>query len=117
MAAAAAVKSLLAKTVQRPFQPYVLLSYAQSLDGSIASGGGVEQLLLSGSASMELTHRLRAGSDAVCVGIGTVLADDPRLTVRLPPPSDSASQPAAVVFDSELRTPLGENMLENELGT
>ena len=63
-------------------RPRVTISYAQSLDGSIAARPG-EPLRLSGSRSLELTHRLRAGHDAILVGIGTVLADDPRLNVRL----------------------------------
>src|SRR5262249_24805677 len=63
-------------------RPLVTLSYAQSVDGSIAARPG-QPLALSGAQSMTLTHQLRAAHDAILVGIGTVLADNPRLTVRL----------------------------------
>ena len=63
---------------------FVTLTYAQSLDGSIAAVRG-EPLRLSGEASMRMTHELRAVHDAIAVGIGTVLADNPSLTVRLVP--------------------------------
>jgi GTP cyclohydrolase II len=87
--------------LQRSGRPLVMLSYAQSLDGSIAARRG-ETLVLSGPESKRLTHRLRAASDAILVGIGTVLADDPRLTARLA--GDEHPQP--VVVDSRLRFPL-----------
>ena len=57
-------------------RPYVTLAYAQSLDGSIAGDRG-RPLGLSGPSSLRLTHELRAAHDAILVGIGTVLADDP----------------------------------------
>jgi 3,4-dihydroxy 2-butanone 4-phosphate synthase/GTP cyclohydrolase II len=79
-------------------RPLVTLSYAQSLDGSIATRRG-SPLRLSGPESMALTHRLRAAHDAILVGIGTLLADDPRLNVRLAPGRD----PQPVVLDSRLR--------------
>src|SRR5215211_6408039 len=63
-------------------RPFVTLSYAQSVDGSIAARLG-QPLALSGALAMTLTHQLRAAHDAILVGIGTVLADNPRLTVRL----------------------------------
>jgi 3,4-dihydroxy 2-butanone 4-phosphate synthase/GTP cyclohydrolase II len=78
----------------------VTLSYAQSLDGSIAARAG-QPLALSGQESLAFTHRLRARHDAILVGIGTVLADDPRLNVRLAEGRD----PRPVVVDSLLRTP------------
>lgn len=81
-------------------RPLVTLSYAQSLDGSLTDQRG-RPLRLSGEASMQLTHRLRAAHDAVLVGIGTLLADDPRLTVRLV----DGPQPQPVILDSRLRTP------------
>jgi GTP cyclohydrolase II len=62
--------------------PFVTLTYAQSLDGSIAAADG-RPLTLSGLPAMTVTHALRATHDAILVGIGTVLADDPQLTVRL----------------------------------
>jgi 3,4-dihydroxy 2-butanone 4-phosphate synthase/GTP cyclohydrolase II len=87
-------------------RPLVTLSYAQSLDGSLAACRG-QPLALSGPESLELTHRLRAAHDAILVGIGTVLADNPRLTVRLA----SGPQPQPVVLDSDLRTPPGAALL------
>ncbi len=80
--------------------PFVTLTYAQSLDGSLAARPG-RPLALSGPEAMLLTHRLRAAHDAIVVGIGTVLADNPRLTVRLVP----GSHPQPVVLDTHLRCP------------
>lgn len=81
-------------------RPLVTLSYAQSLDGSITARRG-QPLALSGPAAQVFTHRLRAGHSAILVGIGTVLADDPRLTVRLVDGPD----PQPVVLDGSLRCP------------
>ena len=81
-------------------RPLVTLSYAQSLDGSIALRRG-QPLALSGAESLKLTHRLRALHDVVLVGIGTILADDPQLNVRLAPGKD----PDVVILDSRLRLP------------
>ncbi len=88
-------------------RPYVTLSYAQSLDGSISAQRG-EQMAISGPESLEMTHRLRAEHDAILVGIGTVLADDPRLTVRLVEGSD----PQPIIVDSQLRCPLNARLLQ-----
>jgi GTP cyclohydrolase II len=93
---------------QPPGRPFITLSYAQSVDGCIASGSG-EPLALSGSQSLKLTHKLRAAHDAILVGIGAVLADNPRLTVRLVEGED----PQPVVMDSKLRLPLSANLLRN----
>jgi len=87
-------------------RPLVTLSYAQSLDGSIAARRG-SPLRLSGPESMAMTHRLRAAHDGILVGIGTVLADDPRLNVRLADGRD----PQPVLLDSHLRIPLGARLL------
>jgi 3,4-dihydroxy 2-butanone 4-phosphate synthase/GTP cyclohydrolase II len=87
-------------------RPFVTLAYAQSLDGSIASGGK-RPLALSSAEAMALTHALRAAHDAILVGIGCVLADNPRLTVRLIP----GRSPQPVVVDSTLRCPLTANLL------
>ena len=89
-------------------RPLITLSYAQSLDGCIAARAG-EMLALSGPESMQLTHKLRAMHDAILVGIGTLLADDPRLTVRLVPGQD----PQPIVLDSHLQIPLEASLLEN----
>ena len=87
-------------------RPFVTLSYAQSVDGSIAARPG-QSLALSGALSMTLTHQLRAAHDAILVGIGTVLADNPRLTVRLV----EGKNPQPIVADSRLRFPLSANLL------
>lgn len=87
-------------------RPFVTLTFAQSLDGSIAAQPG-QRLRLSGCESLRLTHWLRGIHDSILVGIGTVLADDPRLTVRLV----KAGQPQPVVLDSQLRTPPSARLL------
>jgi len=88
--------------------PLVTLSYAQSLDGSIAARPG-HPLTLSGPQSMVLTHGLRSFHDAILVGIGTVLADNPRLNVRLA----TGRNPQPVIVDSRLRFPPYANLLGN----
>ncbi|GAA6058366.1 hypothetical protein JCM3770_005275 [Rhodotorula araucariae] len=85
-------------------RPWVTLTYAQSLDGKIAGPAGT-QLILSGSASMRLTHRLRQLHDSILVGVGTLLNDDPQLTARIPDLLPLSSQPRPVILDSSLRTP------------
>lgn len=84
------------------------LSYAQSLDGSLTLQRG-KPLGLSSLPTLRLTHQLRALHDAILVGIGTVLADNPRLTVRLV----RGKQPQPVVLDSHLRLPLTAALLQN----
>ena len=83
--------------------PYVTLTYAQALDGSIAGplGASGPRLMLSGDTSMALTHAIRAAHEAIVVGSGTVLADDPQLTVRMAP----GPSPLRVVLDGRLRVP------------
>jgi 3,4-dihydroxy 2-butanone 4-phosphate synthase/GTP cyclohydrolase II len=90
---------------RRTGRPFVTLSYAQSLDGSIADRPG-RPLALSGPAAMAMTHGLRASHEAILVGIGTVLADNPRLNVRLVEGPD----PQPVVVDSRLRFPLCQSL-------
>jgi riboflavin-specific deaminase-like protein len=93
----------------RTGRPLVTLAYAQSLDGCIAARRG-QGLAISGPESMALTHQLRAQQAAILVGIGTVLADDPQLTVRLAP----GASPLPVVLDSRLRFPLSARLLLRE---
>jgi 3,4-dihydroxy 2-butanone 4-phosphate synthase/GTP cyclohydrolase II len=87
-------------------RPFVTVSYAQSLDGSIAAVRG-KPLPLSSTDSLVLTHALRAAHQAILVGIGCVLADDPHLTVRLAP----GESPQPIVVDSELRCPECANLV------
>lgn len=87
-------------------RPFVTLAYAQSLDGSITIARG-QRYALSGPDALRFTHALRARHDAILVGVGTVLADDPELRVRL---VDGPS-PQPVVVDSRLRTPTTAKLL------
>ncbi len=86
--------------------PLVTLKLAMSLDGRTSTAPG-DSPWISGEASRTRVHRWRAESDAIAVGIGTVLADDPLLTARIP----DARQPIRVVFDSEARIPLDSQLL------
>jgi diaminohydroxyphosphoribosylaminopyrimidine deaminase/5-amino-6-(5-phosphoribosylamino)uracil reductase len=83
-------------------RPLVVLKAASTLDGRLASQTGLSKWI-TGSAAREEAHRLRAESDAVMVGIGTVLADDPSLTVRIPGHNRDDGFPMRVVLDSMLR--------------
>lgn len=91
---------ILNRTANRPL---VTLKLALSLDGRIALASGESQWI-TGPAARAEAHLLRARHDAVAVGIGTALADDPSLTVRLPG-WEGARQPLRVVFDSRARLP------------
>lgn len=93
-------------------RPFVTLAYAQSVDGSIALEPG-QPYRLSGEESMRLTHALRAAHDGILIGIGTLLADDPQLTVRLVP----GRSPQPVVVDSHLRTPPAARLFGTRRGT
>lgn len=84
-------------------RPRITWKVATSLDGRIGTSTGESQWI-TGPQAREQGHRLRAVHDAVLVGVETVLADDPRLTVRLPD-GESAPDPLKVVLDSRLRTP------------
>src|SRR5271170_8482842 len=80
----------------------VTLKLATSLDGRIATASG-ESRWITGAAAREAVHRLRAMHDAVVVGVETVIADDPELTVRIG--GFVGVQPSRVVLDSRGRTP------------
>jgi diaminohydroxyphosphoribosylaminopyrimidine deaminase/5-amino-6-(5-phosphoribosylamino)uracil reductase len=95
----------------RTGRPQVFSKLAMSLDGRTATREG-DSKWISGPDSRALVHRWRAEADAVAVGIGTALADDPLLTARdLDPPA--ARQPKRVVFDSQARLPLDSALVES----
>ncbi len=96
--------------IQRMTQgrPFVRIKLAMSLDGRTALASGESQWL-TGEAARQDVQRLRARSSAILTGIGTVLADDPRLNVRLP---EAARQPLRAILDTELRTPPTAKILQ-----
>ena len=94
------------RCTRRPWRPFVTLSYAQSIDGSIAARPA-RPFALSSEQSFDMTHLLRSRHDALLVGINTVLSDDPRLTVR----RCAGENPQPVVLDSRLRFPVDARLL------
>jgi diaminohydroxyphosphoribosylaminopyrimidine deaminase/5-amino-6-(5-phosphoribosylamino)uracil reductase len=111
---AAGEEATAARLLNQPFRkhartglPLVTLKLAISLDGRTATGPG-DSSWISGEKSRALVHRWRAESDAIAVGIGTVLADDPLLTAR---GDDDPRQPLRVVFDRRARLPLDSQLL------
>jgi diaminohydroxyphosphoribosylaminopyrimidine deaminase/5-amino-6-(5-phosphoribosylamino)uracil reductase len=105
-----------ARLLNQPFRkrartglPLVTYKAAMSLDGRVASPTG-DSRWISTAESRELVHRWRAECDAVAVGIGTALADDPLLTARV---ETGVSQPARVVFDSQGRLPLDSALVSS----
>jgi diaminohydroxyphosphoribosylaminopyrimidine deaminase / 5-amino-6-(5-phosphoribosylamino)uracil reductase len=112
-AADAAEITLAARLLNQPFrkhgqsgEPWVLLKTAMSLDGRTTTPEGASPWI-SGERSRELVHVWRGECDAIAVGIGTVLADDPLLTARV----GDARQPTRVVFDSDARLPLDSRLM------
>jgi diaminohydroxyphosphoribosylaminopyrimidine deaminase/5-amino-6-(5-phosphoribosylamino)uracil reductase len=112
----------LARLQNQPFRkhartglPWVLFKSAMSLDGKVATRSG-DSKWISGERSRLLVHQWRADSDAIAVGIGTALADDPALTARTGG-SDSEEladhQPRRVVFDSLARLPLNSRLVDD----
>jgi diaminohydroxyphosphoribosylaminopyrimidine deaminase/5-amino-6-(5-phosphoribosylamino)uracil reductase len=91
----------------RTGRPLVSLKMAVSIDGFAATASG-DSKWISGEPSRELVHRWRAAADAVAVGIGTALADDPLLTART---GEDVRQPVRVVFDSAARLPLDSRLV------
>ena len=103
-----------ARLLNQPFRkharsgrPLVVFKSAMTLDGKVATRTGDSQWI-SGEASRARAHRWRAESDAVAVGIGTALMDDPQLTARV---EGVARQPRRVVFDSEARLPISSQLV------
>lgn len=90
-------------------RPFVLLKLAQTLDGRIATRNGHSKWI-TGESARKRVHLMRSRADAVLVGIDTVLADDPRLTVR----HVDGRQPRRIVLDSQARTPLDARILNGE---
>ena len=97
------------RSIQATGRPFVIHKVATTLDGHTACEGGDSRWITSEPAR-KAVHRLRAACDAIVVGVGTVIADDPELTVRsvsLP----SGRQPRGVVFDRTLRMPLSARIV------
>ncbi|MGK5114396.1 MULTISPECIES: GTP cyclohydrolase II [unclassified Geodermatophilus] len=106
------VADLLGSLRPRADRPHVVLKYAQTLDGRIATYTG-DAKWISGEPERRVAHAMRAGCDAVLVGAGTLLQDDPQLTVRMVP----GASPMRVVLDSTLRTPPTAKVLSDDAAT
>jgi diaminohydroxyphosphoribosylaminopyrimidine deaminase/5-amino-6-(5-phosphoribosylamino)uracil reductase len=94
-------------------RPLIRLKLASTLDGKIATASGASQWL-TGESSRRAAHAMRGRHDAVMVGVGTVLADDPELTCRIE--GFSAAPLVRIVVDSHLRTPLMSKLLRRRCG-
>ncbi len=92
--------------IARTGMPFVTLKAAMSLDGKISYGDGKGKKI-SGKEAHEYSHKLRAKNDAILVGIGTVLKDNPKLTARLV----TGGNPIRIVLDSKLRIPIGAKVI------
>jgi len=102
------------KVVNRPshrliVRPRVIINAAMSVDGKIALAEG-KPVRLSNEEDLQRVHRLRASVDAILVGIGTILADDPKLTVK--PEYAKGPNPLRIVVDSAGKTPAGAQVLD-----
>jgi diaminohydroxyphosphoribosylaminopyrimidine deaminase/5-amino-6-(5-phosphoribosylamino)uracil reductase len=114
VAFATGAEATAARRLNQPFRkhartglPLVVLKVAMSLDGQTTTAPG-DSPWISGPESRELVHKWRAESDAIAVGIGTTLADDPLLTARI----EGARQPLRIIFDSQARLPLDSQLLQ-----
>jgi diaminohydroxyphosphoribosylaminopyrimidine deaminase / 5-amino-6-(5-phosphoribosylamino)uracil reductase len=94
----------------RDGRPHVALKLAISADGKVAAAGR-KPVAITGEAVRDRVHLMRAQNDAVMIGIGTALADDPMLTCRLQ--GMAASSPVRIVLDSGLRLPLGSRLVQS----
>jgi diaminohydroxyphosphoribosylaminopyrimidine deaminase/5-amino-6-(5-phosphoribosylamino)uracil reductase len=90
-------------------KPYVTMKWAETADGKIAGPGG-RRLQITGEPANRLVHQLRARSDAIMVGVNTVLADDPQLTAR---GVEYSRLHTLIVLDSDLRTPPSSRLFES----
>src|SRR3954471_1820959 len=95
----------------RTGRPWVLFKSAMTLDGKVATPTG-DSKWISGELSRRRAHEWRAAVDAVAVGVGTALADDPQLTARLESHPPVERQPRRIVFDSTARLPLDSQLVE-----
>ncbi len=91
-------------------RPMVTLKLAETADGFAAGAPGAPRLKITGAVANSRVHMLRALHDALMVGIGTALADDPQLTVRLPGLEDR--KPLRIVLDSHLRLPVSSRLVQ-----
>jgi GTP cyclohydrolase II len=106
------VMALLGDVRPRADRPYVVLKWAQTLDGRIATATG-DSNWISGEPERAVTHALRAACDSVLVGIGTVMQDDPQLTVRMV----AGASPMRAILDTHLRTPVDAKILSGDAAT
>jgi diaminohydroxyphosphoribosylaminopyrimidine deaminase / 5-amino-6-(5-phosphoribosylamino)uracil reductase len=97
-------------------RPYVVWKVGVTLDGRVAAADGTSRWI-TGEVARAAVHRLRATCDAVLVGSGTVLADDPQLTVRDEAGRDVEHQPLRVVVDRRGRVPAGARVLDDAAPT
>lgn len=94
-------------------KPHLLLKSAISLDGKMAKAGGTAPVAITGEEVRQEVHRMRSQADAIITGIGTILADDPLLNVRLPCASHASFRPPVrVVVDTDARMPVAARLFD-----